>query len=102
MNDRAWLKRRYPITFNEVNEFLNDEKLSSFKSYNYKLGILTEDIYSEEIYEKGNLCMFKRANPIYDFNYPLHTVIVKCIEGLTTSGYNSVWVSPNQVNEIKQ
>jgi hypothetical protein len=100
MENRKWLQRKYPKIFDEVNEFLNDEQLQQFKKGKYKLGKLTEDINQEEIYGKGKLCIFKRSNPINDYNYPLHPIIVKCNEKLTVSGYNSFWVSPNQVEEV--
>ena len=100
MENRKWLQRKYPKTFNEVNKFLNDEQLQSFKELKYKIGRLTEDINQEEIYSKGKLCMFKRTNPINDYNYPLHPIIVKCNDNLTVSGYNSFWVSPRQVEEV--
>jgi hypothetical protein len=100
MENRKWLKRKYPQSFTEVNKFLNDEQLQQFKAGNYKLGILIENINQEEIYEKGKLCMFKRTNPINDYNYPLHPIIVK--GNNTMSGYHSFWVSPDQVEEVQQ
>ena len=100
MENRKWLQRKYPKTFEEVDKFLNDEQLQTFKERKYKIGRLTEDINQEEIYAKGKLCMFKRTNPINDYNYPLHPIIVKCDDYLTVSGYNSFWVFPNQVKEV--
>lgn len=101
MENRKWLKRRYPLIFEEVNDFLNDEQLGYFKDLKYKLGRLTVDINQEEIYYKDSLCFFKRSNPVNDYNYPLHQIIVKCSDRLTTSGYNCFWVSPEQVEEVK-
>jgi len=100
MENRKWLQRKYPKTFNEVDLFLNDEQLELFKRGNYKLGKLTENINEGEVFKKNKLCMFKRSNPIKSYNYPLHPIIVKCKETLTTSGYLSFWVSPNQVQEV--
>ena len=102
MENRKWLQRKYPKTFDEVNKFLNDEQLQEFKRRKYKLGKLTIHINQDEIYEIGRLCMFKRSNPINDYNYPLHPVIVKCNdENHTTSGYVSFWVSPSYVEEVQ-
>lgn len=99
MENRKWLQRRYPKIFDEVDKFLNDEQLQTFKTFKYKLGRLTEDIYQEELYNKGDLCMFKRSS-ITSYNYPLHPVTVKCADNLTVSGYKSFWVTPNQVELI--
>ena len=100
MENRKWLKRKYPKSIKEVNEFLNDEQLDFFKKHKYKIGRLTENIRKEETYVKGSLCMFKRSNPINSYNYPLHTIIIKCDTNLTESGYNNCWVTPNQVEEV--
>lgn len=101
MDNRKWLQRKYPKTFDDVNEFLNDEQLITFKFGKYKLGKLTENINEVNHYKKGCLCMFTRANPIRNYNYPLHPIIVKCEKPFTASGYHSFWVSPHQVEEIK-
>lgn len=102
MDNRKWLKRKYPKTFEDVSKFLNDEQLQYFKDRKYKLGRLTEDINQEEIYGKGKLCFFKRSNPVNSYNHPLHTITVKCTDNLTMSGYNSFWVCPTQVEEVRQ
>ena len=102
MENRKWLKRKYPKSFDKANDFLNDKWLKNFKDKKYKLGKLLEDINEGEVYKKGELCMFKRTNPINDYNYPLHTIIVKCTEGLTASGYHSFWIFPDKIEEIKE
>jgi hypothetical protein len=100
MDNRKWLKRKYPESFNKVNGFLNDEQLQTFKDGKYKIGETTDVLNEGENYGKGTLTMFKRSNPVNDYNYPMHTIIVKCNDGVTASGYNSFWITPNQCKEI--
>lgn len=101
MNNRKWLKRKYPKSFNIINEMLNDEQLQKFRAGKYKAGIFTECIAKGDLYTEGKLCMFKRANPI-DFDiYPLITVTVKCCtENFTPSGYHTFYVTPYKVEEL--
>jgi len=101
MDNRKWLKRKYPKTFNEINNFLDNETLIFVKKGKYKIGMITEDIIQEDIiYLKGTLCYFKRSNPINSYNYPLHTISVKDIHNVTLSNYHNFWVTPNNVIEI--
>jgi hypothetical protein len=101
MENRKWLKRKYPENYKEINKFFDDTNLVFFKLGKFKMGRLTTTIVDGEIYTKGTLCIFKRSNPINDYNYPLHTIVVKCIDTNTTqSGYHTIWVTPNQCEEI--
>jgi len=90
MENRKWLKRKYPQTFIEANEFLNDKELENFKRNKYQLGRIVKPTWHVNLYPVGTLIMFKRSNPIRDENYPLHHAIVKCEVGFTESGYHSI------------
>lgn len=96
MDNRKWLKRKYPKIFNEVNEFLNDKELETFRKHNYKLGRLIENVSFFDLYPAGTLIAFKRSNPITSYNYPMHHAIVKCDAKLTESGYLSIDVFDSQ------
>lgn len=101
MDNRKWLKRKYPKTFTEANEFLNDSELKYFKDNKYKLGrIVKPTIYVKE-YPIGTLIMFKRSNPINDYNYPMHHAIVKCEVDFTQSGYHSINIWESDFKEIQ-
>ena len=102
MDNRKWLKRKYPKSFNRVNSFLNDEQLQNFRNGKYKLGETTKELKEEETYSVGTLSIFKRSNPINSYNYPMHPIIVKCRDGLTISGYHSFWVTPDKCKEITE
>jgi hypothetical protein len=102
MNNRKWLQRKFPKTFNEVNDFLDDEQLSDFKKGKYKLGRLTSDVIYVQKYCKGTLLMFKRRNPVTDENYPLHHGVVKCKVGFTESGYHSIAITDENFVEITE
>ncbi len=102
MDNRKWLKRKYPKTFDEVNKFLNEPQLSDFKKRKYKLGRLRNNVIQVQNYEAGQLIMFKRSNPINDLNYPLHYGIVKCEVGFTESGYHSIELFEQNFIEITE
>lgn len=104
MEARKWLKRKYPKTFDEVSEFLNDVQLSEFKVRKYKLGRLIRDVstMSDTNYGKGTILMFKRSNPVWSYNYPMHHGIVKCDIGFTHSGYHSISIWDGDFIEIKE
>jgi hypothetical protein len=100
MENRKWLKRKYPDTYKEVNSFLDDKHLAEFKKRKYKLGRLVSDVISVQKYPKGRLIMFKRSNPINNHNYPLHHVIIKCQKGFTESGYHNINICDNEFIEV--
>lgn len=102
MENRKWLKRKYPKTFKEVNQFLDDSQLDEFKKRKFKLGRLTNDIIQVQKYKKGNLILFKRTNPINDFMYPTHYGVIKCEVGFTTSGYHSIGILDEDFKELTQ
>lgn len=101
MENRKWLKRKYPKSFSKANKFLNDSELEAFKSKNYKLGILKRDICQVQKYPKGQLIMFKRSNPVNDYNYPIHNAVIKCDVGFTSSGYHSINIFDGDFKEVK-
>jgi hypothetical protein len=102
MDDTKWLKRRYPETFEEAYSFMKGFPISEFRSRKLKLGRLSEDVTTMggQSYKEGDLIMFKRSNPITDFNYPLHYGTVKCKPGVTESGYHSFRIVEREFNEI--
>ncbi len=100
MDNRKWLKRKYPETFKEVDEFLNDGFLQEFKKGRYKLGRLVSDIIECQKYKKGDLIYFKRSNPVNDYNHPIIRAIIKCQKGYTASGYHGIRVVESEFEEI--
>lgn len=97
MENRKWLKRKYPISFVKVNRLLNDEYLSKFKKERFRIAVLKKDI---GIHKPGEFIIFKRSNPVNSYNYPMHYGIAKCSKGYTTSGYHSIDVFEDDINEI--
>lgn len=112
MENRKWLKRKYPKSFDKINKFLNDEQLEIFKKNKYRLGkIITNPNWNFYLYPPGTLIMFKRSNPINDYNYPMCHAIAKCKTKITPtghhpivtpSGYHSIHVFPSYFKEIHQ
>lgn len=100
MDNRKWLKRRYPETFVEVNDFLNDSELEKFRKLRYKLGRIIRPTWDVQLYPVGTLILFKRSNPIRDMNYPMHHAEVKCDTNFTTSGYHSIGIFEGYFKEI--
>jgi hypothetical protein len=100
MENRKWLKRKYPDSFDEINAFFNDGYLSIFKKGKRKMGRLVRDIIQEQEYPKGTILIFIRSNPINSFNYPLHHGIIKCKRGFTASGYHSIDIYEKDFEEI--
>lgn len=104
MENKKWLKRKYPESFDELNEFLNDSKLNGLKKYKYLIGRLVEDIKTPcgESYKIGKLVMFKRSNPVNDYNYPDIHAVIKCnSDSVTKSGYHSLTIHEHHIEEIK-
>ncbi len=101
MENRKWLKRKYPKSFVEVNEFLNDSELETFKKGKYKLGRTIKPVWQINLYPKGTLITFKRSNPITNENYPMHHAVAKCDVGFTSSGYHSINVWNEEFEEVK-
>jgi hypothetical protein len=101
MENKKWLKRKYPDSFTEIVEFLNDKELENFKRNKYKLGRLVKPVWYVNLYPTNTLIMFKRSNPIYDVNYPLHYAVVKCEDNLTESGYHSINLFEQDFEEIR-
>lgn len=100
MDDRKWLRRKYPEVFDEVNSFLDDHQLSEFKKRKYNLGRLVSDMLDMEDYSAGTMIMFKRSNPVRDYNYPMHYAVIKCSDGITASGYLSMSIYERDFKEI--
>jgi len=106
MDNRKWLKRKYPETFEEANNFFNDGLLNEFKLGKYKLGRLIKDVYFDEhlTYKKDALIVWKRNKSYWegkwDGLFDLYTII-KCKKGFTTSGYHSIHITENELEEIK-
>lgn len=97
MKNDKWAKRKYPNTYKEILPFINYDK--DLKKY--KVGRLLEDLKIEELYKKGTIFLYRKTNPINDYNYPDIYVIFKCIDQkITFSGFHSFMVSPLNFEEI--
>jgi hypothetical protein len=92
MNPEKWLKRKYPNSFKEIRQFLDDKQLIEFKKSKMKIGRLTNDIIKCQKYFNGSLIIFRKSNPINSYNYPMHYGIIKCQKGYTESGYHSIHI----------
>lgn len=102
MENRKWLKRKYPESFERINDFFDDVFLSEFKRKKYKLALLNNDTTNVITYKKDSIIAFKRSNPINDENYPLHYCIAKCDKNLTSSGYHSFNLFEKDFTEIEK
>jgi hypothetical protein len=105
MDNRKWLKRKYPKSFDLLNDLMDDERLYGFKNNRFKLGKLVKDkqVDSSTKYPKGTIIWFKRSNPVKDFNHPQHYAICKCNDGaedITESGYHSFDIYEKEFKEI--
>lgn len=101
MESKKWLKRKYPNTFEELNEYFDRHELENFKKSTMKIGRLTKDLINGNKYKKGTIIQFKRRNPINDsYNYPWVYAILKCKVGYTESGYHSFDITQNDFIEI--
>jgi hypothetical protein len=100
MENRKWLKRKFPKSFEKINIFFDDEMLDTFKKGKYNIGKLSEDIIYVQKYKKDSLVIFKRSNSINSYSYPNIHAIVKCQKGFTTSGYHSIDLHEKNIIEI--
>lgn len=102
MDNRKWLKRKYPKSFAEINKFLDDEKLQSLRKHKMKIGRLVRDVIHCQKYKSGSLIAFKRSNPVRSENYPRHYACIKCQSGYTSSGYHSISIFDADFIEIEK
>ena len=102
MDDRKWLKRKYPAMFNELDEFLDDDRLAEFRKRKYKAGRLIRPVWYVNLYPVGTVIMFKRSNPVRDPNYPMHHAVVRCDVGFTESGYHLIDLFEQDFEEIRR
>jgi len=100
MDNSKWLKRKYPDSFEELNEYFDSGALKHFKKSTLKIGRLTSDIFHGQEYKKGSILTFRRSNPVNDYNHPLIYAILKCQAGYTASGYHSLNVTEKDFIEI--
>jgi len=100
MNSLKWLKRKYPNSFEELNEYFDKHEIDNFKKSTMKIGRLTKDIVCGEKYKKNSIIQFRRSNPIYDDNHPFVYVVLKCQVGYTQSGYHSFYITENDFIEV--
>lgn len=100
MENRKWLKRKYPESFERINNFFDDSFLKEFRENKMRIGVLTSDVLNVVKYNKGSIVAFKKSNPITNFNYPSNYGVFKCEKGFTESGYHSVMIFENQFTEL--
>lgn len=100
MDNLKWLKRKYPYSFNELNEYFYRFELDKFKKSTLKIGRLTKDVIWIQKYKKGSIIQFRRSNPINDYNHPFVYCIVKCKIGFTQSGYHSFNIYEDYFSEV--
>ena len=97
MENIKWAKRKYPKTYKKIIPFIDYEK----KIKKYKVGRLLEDLNNSEFYKKGTIFLYRKTNPINDYNYPDIYTIFKCIDSkITFSGFHSFLVYPLNFEEI--
>lgn len=101
MENIKWLKRKYPNSFEKLNEYFDRHELQNFKQSNLKIGYLNKDIIQCQKYKKGSIIQFRNTNPVNDYNYPNVLCIVKCQLGFTESGYHSFWITKEDYEELK-
>lgn len=100
MESIKWLKRKYPNSFEDLNNYFDRFELENFKKSRMKLGRLTKDVSCGRKYKKGEIVQFRRSNPINDYNHPWVEIVLKCPVGFTESGYHSFLVSEDCFTEI--
>lgn len=100
MDNLKWLKRKYPDSFDELNNYFDRVELNHFKRSTLKIGRLVKDVIWCQKYKKGNIIQFRRSNPINDYNHPFVYCIVKCKVGYTESGYHSFNIEESDFIEI--
>ena len=102
MENRKWLKRKYPNSYDELDKYFNDDQLCDFKRSRRKIGRLKNAIFNMDgsMYDIGTLIQFKRSNPIRDYNYPDVYCIAKCDPGYTASGYHSFTIHDKDFIEL--
>lgn len=87
MNTLKWLKRKYPVSYEELLPFTKEFD----DPYRRKMhvGRLTADIYNEELYKAGTIVLFTERSPL-DENYPGKIILARCVDpDLTVSGFHS-------------
>ena len=100
MDSIKWLQRKYPNTFNELNDYFDRHELEQFKKSTLKIGRLKKDVIVCQKYKKGNIIQFKRTNPVTSYNYPAVYCVVKCQVGYTASGYHCFHITEQDFEEI--
>lgn len=100
MEDRKWLKRKYPDSFKELDEYFDRHELSSFKKSTRKIGRITKDIIQCQKYKKGSIIEFRRS-AITEDNHPYVNCVIKCQLGYIESGYHSFNITESDFNEMK-
>lgn len=103
MNINHWLIRKFPNSFNKINEFLDETQLKELKEKKYRIGVLNKDIHYVQKYEKGAMVMWKRNKSWFegkwDGTFNIYCVI-KCQKGFTESGYHSIGVCESDIDEV--
>ena len=100
MNSLKWLKRKYPKSFDELNDYFDRHELEEFKKSTMLIGRLTKDVFWGQKYKKGSIIQFRRSNPVNDYNHPFVYAVFKCQVGYTESGYHSFNITEADFIEI--
>lgn len=100
MDSIKWLQRKYPKSFDELNEYFDSNEIENFKKSTLKIGRLTKNVYGKR-YKRGSIIQFRRSNPINDYNHPFVYAVLKCKhKGYTASGYHSFDITEKDFIEI--
>lgn len=101
MDNRKWIKRKYPKSFSIINEMLDDEHVYIFKNKRYSFGKLVNSITVNTLYfAKGTFIIFKKINR---HNPPLYNIILKLkVKDSEENSYCSIESNGDVFKEIKK
>lgn len=94
MKLQNWLRRKFPIHHKIIKELFDEKTIISYLKYrDYKLAILTNNIFG---HEKGKIFLVKKSEhmveniedvPFWDGTYDIYGLFT-CKKGFTQSGYH--------------
>jgi len=94
MDALKWIKRKYPKSaLKFIDEFGLDQIETYCKNGKYKLGVLAKKHIYVNHYEEGTLIIWRRYKDYWEGEWTgdfSMKGIVKCEEGLTSSGFHSI------------
>jgi len=103
-----WFKRRFPKDADRFLKEFSKMEINDMKRCGRRLGVINKDTWHIDRYPKGTLIIWWRNKVYYKDDYgqsswngEFDTIgIVKCEEGLTASGHQSIWISDRDIEEI--